>query len=258
MQNNKGFSNILVISIVLVLLGVGGYFGYMYIKKSSAPILNEPTESQPQPITKKSLPTDQELIDSIRKDMELNKDEEIIIDGYEKSDKYEIVFTRYQRAGNLLSKQSGSDKWVYEMSQQQGPAMYECNILDKLGFSKIECFNYDKQQKRIDGIYQASERTRPQNEDLIDQIRTDMKLKSKEKITINDYLTSDNYEVVFASYQLAEHVLSRAWGTGEWIHEQGTQKAYSCKVLDKLGLPKYKCFNYDTQKYRVDGVYKDN
>jgi len=30
MLNNKGFSNILVISLVLVLLGVGGYFGYSY------------------------------------------------------------------------------------------------------------------------------------------------------------------------------------------------------------------------------------
>ena len=48
MLNNKGFSNILVISIVLVLLGVGGYFGYMYIKKSPAPIKNELTTTLPE------------------------------------------------------------------------------------------------------------------------------------------------------------------------------------------------------------------
>jgi len=33
MKNNHGFSNILVISIAIVLLGVGGYFGYSYYKK---------------------------------------------------------------------------------------------------------------------------------------------------------------------------------------------------------------------------------
>jgi hypothetical protein len=36
MLNNKGFSNILVISIILVLLGVGGYFGYSYLNKPKA------------------------------------------------------------------------------------------------------------------------------------------------------------------------------------------------------------------------------
>jgi hypothetical protein len=48
LQNNKGFSNILIISIALILLGVGGYFGYMYTKKSQAPIVNELTTSQPE------------------------------------------------------------------------------------------------------------------------------------------------------------------------------------------------------------------
>ena len=45
-------------TFMLVLLGVGGYFGYMYTKKSPAPFKNEPTMvTQPQPVTKKSLPT---------------------------------------------------------------------------------------------------------------------------------------------------------------------------------------------------------
>jgi hypothetical protein len=50
MLNNKGFSNILVISIVLVLLGVGGYFTYNYLQK-----LNEAKENQAIPANEESL-----------------------------------------------------------------------------------------------------------------------------------------------------------------------------------------------------------
>ena len=46
MQNNKGFSNILVISIVLVLLCVGGYFSYPYLSTRNTPT-STPTPNQP-------------------------------------------------------------------------------------------------------------------------------------------------------------------------------------------------------------------
>ena len=41
MLNNKGFSNFLIIFLVLVLLGVGGYFGYSYYKSSKEDIGNK-------------------------------------------------------------------------------------------------------------------------------------------------------------------------------------------------------------------------
>jgi hypothetical protein len=46
MQNNKGISNILVISIVLVLLGIAGYFAYPYLYKRNTPT-SISTPSQP-------------------------------------------------------------------------------------------------------------------------------------------------------------------------------------------------------------------
>ena len=47
--NNKGFSNILVISLVLVLLVVGGYFGFSYFKKPEVSnSTSENTETQPE------------------------------------------------------------------------------------------------------------------------------------------------------------------------------------------------------------------
>jgi len=50
MKNNHGFSNILVISIGLVLLGVGGYFGFKYFQNTDnkpAPIKKEITKFKP-------------------------------------------------------------------------------------------------------------------------------------------------------------------------------------------------------------------
>ncbi len=162
MLNNKGFSNILVISIVLVLLAVGGYFGYMYTKKSPAPILNELTETQPQPITKKSLPTDQELIDSIRKDLNLDMNEEVVIQYkditnptldnrlYLVTEKYEIVSAGYKYAGHIYARPVSGGKWKDEYSAQNS---FECKELDRLGFTKSQsiewkCFDYDKQEYR--------------------------------------------------------------------------------------------------------------
>jgi len=161
MKNKHGFSNILLLIIGFLILGIVGYFGYTFLKKPTETKAPETKviESAPQKTNTaiqkptNQRPTNEELKESIRKDVSLEKDEEIIIDGYDKSEKYEIVFARYQFAGHLLSKQLGSEKWVHEMGQQQGPAMYECKILDKLGFSKIECFNYDTQKYRMNGVY---------------------------------------------------------------------------------------------------------
>jgi hypothetical protein len=163
MLNNKGFSNILVISIFLVLLGVGGYFGYMYTKKSPAPIKNEPTmTTQPQPVTKKSLPTDQELIDSIRKDLSLDMNEEINIQYkdranptlenrlYVTTEKYEVVSAGYKYAGHIYARPVSGGKWKDEYSAQNS---FECKELDRLGLTKAQtiewqCFDYDKQVYR--------------------------------------------------------------------------------------------------------------
>ena len=50
MKNNHGFSNILVISIALVLLGIGGYFGFKYFQNTDnkpAPVKIEITKFKP-------------------------------------------------------------------------------------------------------------------------------------------------------------------------------------------------------------------
>lgn len=159
MINNKGISNILVISIVLVLLGVGGYFGYTYTKKSQAPINNEPTTTQSLPIAKKPLPTDQELIDSIRNDLQLSKEDEITINYkdfdkptkenrlYVITEKYEVIAVGYRFANHVVARPINEGKWKEEFGTQQA---YECKILDNLGFSRAQtiewgCFEYDTQ-----------------------------------------------------------------------------------------------------------------
>jgi hypothetical protein len=53
MLNNKGFSNILVISIVLVLIGIGGYFGYSYLQKPST-LITETYKSNQEVVNQKS------------------------------------------------------------------------------------------------------------------------------------------------------------------------------------------------------------
>ena len=50
LQSNKGFSNILVISFVLILLVVGGYFGFKYFQSTDnklAPVKKEITKFKP-------------------------------------------------------------------------------------------------------------------------------------------------------------------------------------------------------------------
>ena len=60
MKNNHGFSNTLVISIALVLIGVGGYFGFRYFQntetaKSVAQNTdNKPTQYQPAQLQKEN------------------------------------------------------------------------------------------------------------------------------------------------------------------------------------------------------------
>jgi len=53
MKNNQGFSNILVISLVLFLLGVGGYFGYSYYKNPVEQSQNKIEKNESQENTSK-------------------------------------------------------------------------------------------------------------------------------------------------------------------------------------------------------------
>ena len=55
MKNNHGFSNILVISIALLLIGVGGYFGFKYFQNP------ETTKSIAQNTDNKSAPVKKEI-----------------------------------------------------------------------------------------------------------------------------------------------------------------------------------------------------
>ena len=51
MKNNHGFSNILVTSIALVLLGVGGYFGYNYFQNpETTKSIAQNTDNKPAPV----------------------------------------------------------------------------------------------------------------------------------------------------------------------------------------------------------------
>jgi len=63
MKNNQGFSNILIIVIGLLIIGVGGYFGYSYLYNPSTTVRISSPENAPvsQQITKEDTKKPQEI-----------------------------------------------------------------------------------------------------------------------------------------------------------------------------------------------------
>lgn len=164
MKNNHGISNVLVILGATVLLVIAGYFAYKFYTKPQNNVvkISNNTETKtvtPDVVTPKPLPTDKELIDSIRNDLGLSMQEEISIDHKDRdkpsianryylvTDKYEVVSAGYQFSMHVVYRPIDGGKWKSDKGFQNS---YECADLDKLGFTRAQtiewsCFEYDKQ-----------------------------------------------------------------------------------------------------------------
>jgi hypothetical protein len=129
MQNNKGFSNILVISLVLILMGVGGYFGFSYFKKPEvSKSTSENTETQPENENLKYFKASK-----INSDLDLSGDFSFENDAneaeYYSNDKQEL-FLEYSNEGAQAVAKLNNGKWVKILSWNGYP---DCKTFDNSG-----------------------------------------------------------------------------------------------------------------------------
>jgi hypothetical protein len=140
MLNNKGFSNILVISLVVILLGVGGYFGYTYINKPNPPKINSQNvtpQTQPvQPVAPKTENDNLKYLKAAKINSDLGLSGQLAFkndpkegEDYYFNDKQEL-FLDYAATGAQAVAKLSNGKWVKVLSWNGYP---DCKTFDNSG-----------------------------------------------------------------------------------------------------------------------------
>ena len=134
MLNNKEFSNILLISLILVLVGVGGYFGYSYYKKPQiSKTTSQSTPTQPAPTKPENENLKYLKASKINSDLELPTDVAFANDPkegeYYFNDKQEI-FLEYSNIGARAVAKLSAGKWVKIIAWNGYP---DCKTFDIAG-----------------------------------------------------------------------------------------------------------------------------
>lgn len=215
MKNNHGFSNILIVLFVVVVIVAGGYFGYNYYKNSQSPSLTQTTKQEPAQKTE-SKPVAQT---------------EVVKPKY----KTDIIFAK-------------DDELEMERKTQNTPE--QIDILDSVEgdlYNKWEPIPSNEQFKD----YKFSRKRLVKVDNYLKNDKYEVLLAFCTSYITKDVTKQAEWGLGSASCLYSKSTSTNS----KWVYIQSYQNPVSCLELDKLGLTRaqtieWKCFDYEKQVER--------